>query len=185
MAEAAAQIGVPVVLGSGEALPFEDCTFGVVVAERVLQHVLRPEAVLDEMWRVLRPGGLLIAVDPIHAEAWIETGGLGALAKRLIAWRAEIGVTSPDAAVVAKDWATRRSGRTRIFVCSTDRYDEARVITNFPQWAGLARQAGESVTASEVKAWERAWGGAKSGHLPMTFSWPIGMTSATKDPQRV
>ena len=185
MVQAAAQMGAPVILGAGDTLPFEDCTFGVAVVERVLQHVPQPEAVLDEMWRVLRPGGVLIAIDPIHADAWVTTGNLEGLATRLIAWRAKAGVASPDVANLTKKWAECRGGQSQVFVCSTDRYDDARVITNFPQWAGLARQAGEPVTLSEVESWESAWADAKSGRASMTFSWQIGMSTATKDHQRV
>ncbi len=42
----------------GEALPFEDGSFTVVVSDNVLDHVERPAAVLAEMRRVLAPGGL-------------------------------------------------------------------------------------------------------------------------------
>ncbi|WP_342362130.1 class I SAM-dependent methyltransferase [Terrarubrum flagellatum] len=41
------------------ALPFEDCAFDAVVAMHMLYHVADPAAAIAEMWRVLKPGGLL------------------------------------------------------------------------------------------------------------------------------
>ncbi|MEQ8966756.1 MAG: bifunctional 2-polyprenyl-6-hydroxyphenol methylase/3-demethylubiquinol 3-O-methyltransferase UbiG [Azospirillaceae bacterium] len=44
--------------GVGEALPYADDSFDVVVSVDVLEHVTDLEAVLDEVARVLVPGGL-------------------------------------------------------------------------------------------------------------------------------
>lgn len=54
----------PLVQGRGETLPFRDRSFAGVRVDRVLQHVFRPEAILVEAVRVLRPGGLLTAFEP-------------------------------------------------------------------------------------------------------------------------
>lgn len=40
------------------AMPFEDASFDVVVANHVYEHVPDPERLFAEIWRVLRPGGL-------------------------------------------------------------------------------------------------------------------------------
>jgi ubiquinone biosynthesis O-methyltransferase len=44
-------------VGTGEALPFADAAFDVVVCVDVLEHVADPRAVLSEIRRVLRPEG--------------------------------------------------------------------------------------------------------------------------------
>lgn len=44
------------------ALPFADESFGLVLSQAVLEHVKEPQVYVDEIFRVLRPGGL----------AWIE-----------------------------------------------------------------------------------------------------------------
>lgn len=62
---------------SVERLPFRDEAFGAVLALNVLHHVMDPERSLAELARVLRPGGLLVALDPRKV-------GLVELAKRLL-----------------------------------------------------------------------------------------------------
>lgn len=42
---------------SGEALPFADASWGLVVCAQVYEHVQHPQHLFDEIWRVLRPGG--------------------------------------------------------------------------------------------------------------------------------
>jgi SAM-dependent methyltransferase len=57
MAEAAQGRGIPAVVATGEALPFDDAAFDVVAANLVLPHLERPEEALREWRRVVRPGG--------------------------------------------------------------------------------------------------------------------------------
>ena len=53
------------------ALPFEDDAFDAIVSNMVFEHVMHPEAVLRELHRVLRPGGLMIHLWP-SSEAVFE-----------------------------------------------------------------------------------------------------------------
>jgi phosphatidylethanolamine/phosphatidyl-N-methylethanolamine N-methyltransferase len=50
-------------------LAFEDAAFDVVVAQYVITAVPEPEATLDEFVRVLRPGGEIVLVNHLGAEA--------------------------------------------------------------------------------------------------------------------
>ncbi len=50
-------------------LPFADGVFDAVRAERVFQHLDKPEAGLREMLRVARPGGRVMVIDPDHGQA--------------------------------------------------------------------------------------------------------------------
>ena len=51
-------------LYDGSTLPFADHTVDVVGAFNVLEHVEDPVALLDEMTRVLRPGGRIVISSP-------------------------------------------------------------------------------------------------------------------------
>jgi SAM-dependent methyltransferase len=50
--------------GVGEELPFPDGEFDLVILDNVLEHVQDRERTLDEIARVLRPGGILYLVTP-------------------------------------------------------------------------------------------------------------------------
>lgn len=62
----------PDIWGSGLTLPFRGKSFDTVVSFQVLEHVPRPAKMVEEIWRVLVPGGLLILTAPhiwgIHEE---------------------------------------------------------------------------------------------------------------------
>lgn len=50
--------------GVASELPFEDATFDMVTCQTLLIHVQNPLAVIKEMLRVLKPGGLLVVAEP-------------------------------------------------------------------------------------------------------------------------
>src|SRR6516164_6699938 len=47
-----------------EKLPFADASFDLVTCQTILIHTPDPGAVVDEMVRVARPGGLILAAEP-------------------------------------------------------------------------------------------------------------------------
>jgi SAM-dependent methyltransferase len=51
-------------LGSAEELPFDDQSFDLVTCQTVLIHVADPRQVIDEMVRVTKRGGLVVASEP-------------------------------------------------------------------------------------------------------------------------
>jgi SAM-dependent methyltransferase len=51
--------------GSAESLPFEDASFDLAGTLRTLHHVHRPELVVAELARVVRPGGRVLVIDQI------------------------------------------------------------------------------------------------------------------------
>ncbi len=57
-----------------KTLPFEDNVFDKVVCCSVLEHILEPEKVLHELWRVLKPGGILVgSFDVADYSRWNHT----------------------------------------------------------------------------------------------------------------
>lgn len=47
-----------------QALPFNDASFDLVIANHLLEHVTDPMQALSELYRVLRPSGVLVAQTP-------------------------------------------------------------------------------------------------------------------------
>lgn len=61
----AAELGIePVVANVEEPLPFPDGSFDAVVAGELLEHLRFPDAVVAEVRRVLRPGGVFVGSVP-------------------------------------------------------------------------------------------------------------------------
>jgi SAM-dependent methyltransferase len=58
------------VVGDARRLPVRDAAFDVVLCTEMLEHVPEPQQAVDEMWRVLKPGGTLVLTTrflfPIH-----------------------------------------------------------------------------------------------------------------------
>ena len=50
----------------GEKLPFADASFDVVLCDNVVDHAARPRRIVEEMARVLAPGGLLYFTVNVH-----------------------------------------------------------------------------------------------------------------------
>jgi SAM-dependent methyltransferase len=55
---------LPVHLVQGTTLPFPDASFDVVMSFDVFEHIPDTDAHLDEVWRVLRPGGTYVMQTP-------------------------------------------------------------------------------------------------------------------------
>ena len=74
------------VTGEAQEIPFPDSSFDGVVLGEILEHVFDPEKVLAEAYRVVRPGGRIVAstpilghhYDPMHVASeqggWTEEG---------------------------------------------------------------------------------------------------------------
>lgn len=54
--------------GDAENLPFADAQFDGVVTRLAIHHFAEPQRALDEMFRVLRPGGAAVIVDAVSSE---------------------------------------------------------------------------------------------------------------------
>jgi SAM-dependent methyltransferase len=70
---AARAVGTPLVQADGASLPFRGRTVDGVRIERTLEHVAVPERVLDEVARVLRPGGWVAVLEPDFSTFRVES----------------------------------------------------------------------------------------------------------------
>jgi phosphatidylethanolamine/phosphatidyl-N-methylethanolamine N-methyltransferase len=93
-----------------EHLEYPDASFNVIVAQYVITTVPNPEATLDEFARVLKPGGEIILVSRVGAEAglrrslehWFQP------AARKLGWRTEFAFER------YAQWASRTAGITLV-----------------------------------------------------------------------
>jgi phosphatidylethanolamine/phosphatidyl-N-methylethanolamine N-methyltransferase len=126
-------------------LSFPDASFDVVVAQYVITTVPDPEATLDEFARVLKPGGEIVLVSRVGAEAGLRRSleQWFAPAARKLGWRTEFA------------WARylRWAERT-----SDIRLAERREMPPFGQFA-LIRFAKEEAGAANREAWRQASAG--------------------------
>jgi ubiquinone/menaquinone biosynthesis C-methylase UbiE len=59
--------------GDAEHLPFKDGQFDGVVTRLAIHHFVDPQRALDEMFRVLQPGGVAVIVDVVSSEVAAES----------------------------------------------------------------------------------------------------------------
>ena len=78
-----------------EYLPFKPGSFDVAVAENVLEHTARPQELIEESHRVLKPGGMFFATTwnrlALAPEPHVRLWGVGwlplAMRRRYVRWR--------------------------------------------------------------------------------------------------
>jgi phosphatidylethanolamine/phosphatidyl-N-methylethanolamine N-methyltransferase len=124
-----------------EHLSFPDGSFDVIVAQYVITTVPNPEATLDEFARVLRPGGEIVLVSRVGAEAGLRRAleHWFAPAARKLGWRTEFSFER------YARWAKRTAGMRLV---------ERRAMPPFGHFslirfgkAGGTRRMGEDISA--------------------------------------
>lgn len=70
------------IAAAGESLPLDDSSFDVVLCDNVVDHAESPRRIVEEIARVLRPGGLLYFTVNVHHPFYHYAASLHA------AWRA-------------------------------------------------------------------------------------------------
>lgn len=73
LATARSRFRLPLVQGDAARLPLRAGSLDGCRIERVLQHVISPKAVVDEIARVVRPGGFIAAFDTDFRRYTVET----------------------------------------------------------------------------------------------------------------
>jgi phosphatidylethanolamine/phosphatidyl-N-methylethanolamine N-methyltransferase len=148
--ERVAKLGLDHVEGlwvmDAEHLAFPDASFDVVVAQYVVTTVPNPEATLDEFARVLKPGGEIVLVSRVGAEAGLRRSleKWFAPAARKLGWRTEFSWQRYE------QWADTRDGM---------RVEERRDMPPFGHFSLIRfTKHGESATQQPGRPLARAAG---------------------------
>jgi ubiquinone/menaquinone biosynthesis C-methylase UbiE len=137
--------GLTFLVADAAAMPFDDESFDACRVDRVLQHIAEPLAVVREMFRVLRGGGLMVAYDndwetlTVDAadrvltrtvlNSWCDRFPSGWIGRRLVPLFLEAGlcevIASPKT-LVLRDLDV--ADRLYCFFASVGRLEEAAVV---------------------------------------------------------
>ncbi|MFU8946975.1 class I SAM-dependent methyltransferase [Mycetocola zhadangensis] len=178
-------MNVDFVVGDAYALDYPDDSFDIVHAHQVLQHVGNPVAVLREMRRVVKPGGIVAARDVIYgAASWYPLlPGLDTW-MRVYQELARSNAGEPNAGRSLKAWAmeagfTDIESSASIWCFSTDAdrdwwgsaWAERAVGSSFAEQSietGAATQAELQEISSAWAEWvadDRGWYGMPHGEI--------------------
>ena len=69
MADIRACSGVDIVADLEDKLPFDDCSFGLIYSNQVLEHGTT-SSLINESYRILKPGGRFVANVPYFKSSW-------------------------------------------------------------------------------------------------------------------
>jgi SAM-dependent methyltransferase len=134
-------------IGDAEALVFEDATFDAVRAERVVQHLDDPATAIAEMARVVRPGGKVFVLDPVHDASVVAT-------EHPEVWEAIRAhgpgrVRQPRAGLFLKEWMRAADLEVSLAVGARiiDDWPSTRMLQRFDVGAARAVNAGALTTA--------------------------------------
>ena len=164
-------------VGDVYALPFADGSFDAVFANTVMTHLRHPVAVLQEVRRVLRPGGVAGVRDVDHwvvapptstLDAYLDlvlkvrafNGGAFGRARHQRAWLLEAGFARSEGTV---DWgAAAAPEATREFAATNAAWLREPAFRAVALGQGWADEAGLAAMETELRAWgDRAdgfWG---------------------------
>jgi SAM-dependent methyltransferase len=158
MAHACRAIGVSAVVGDAGRLPFGDQCFNGCWADRVFQHLPEPGEALQEMLRVVQPGGRLVVVDPDYDTQVMELPDQE-LARRVLRFRADCLLRHGTIAHrMPAMFADAGVGGIRVDPMTLVVQDAGAVdnVMGLRSWAQAAGASG-FLTAGDVQRWEQLY----------------------------
>lgn len=144
------------VRGAVHSLPIASGAIGGVRTDRVLQHVADPDGAIDELLRVLRPGGRVVLAEPDQATLRIA-GCDPDLTPAIVRFRATVGIRN---GFLAGELASRLADRglhdvERESFC-VEICDPARSL-GLPSWPAMLVERGEW-SEDQARRFERSIG---------------------------
>lgn len=138
--------------GDARALPFEDASFDIARAERVLVYVSEPEKALAELKRVTRPGGHVALIEPDFGTNTVNLTDR-ALTRRVLAHECDSGVVN--------GWLVRELASMLRRAGFRDIHIDTRLVLFTPDLAysyfgqlGRAALAAGVIDAGEAAKWQ-------------------------------
>jgi ubiquinone/menaquinone biosynthesis C-methylase UbiE len=164
MVQRARERACTALLGDAASLPFGGASFGSVRADRVLQHVLDPALVLNEMIRVTRSGGRVIVADPDQESLVIHVPGVRPeLVARVKQLRRDVGYRNgrlAGALPAAFRDRNLRNVTVRAFPLLLTDPDDA---FGLPTWVTYWRDRGHGFDDRDVRDWDAGIARAREG----------------------
>ena len=170
---------IDTVVASAEALPFDDASFDGCWADRVLQHVERPEAAIAEMARVTRPGGRIVVADPDYDTQVVDVEDQG-LARRVLRFRADHLLRNGTIAHRAGGLLAAEGLRDIVVEAAPVVLRDPTALDNamgLRTWAAVAEERGV-LPAGDGAAWERALDAAVAGNH-FLYAFTVFITAGT------
>jgi SAM-dependent methyltransferase len=170
------------VAADAHALPFDADRFDGAWADRTFQHLADPPTALEEMVRIVKPGGRVVVADPDYGTQVVDVPDQD-LAERVLRFRTDRGQRNGRLA--------HRMGRLCVRAGLADvRVEAMPVVVRDPTaldnalglrgWARLAREEG-LVDAREVVAWEEALDAAATSGC-FLYAFMLFITTGRKPP---
>ena len=140
--------------GSAERLPYPDAGFDVAVSTQVLEYVPDIPVALAEMYRVLRPGGRVLAVDTDWDSIVWHSGDRARMERVLLAWEQHLADPRLPRTLTG---ALRRAGFTlsapRILPLLNIGFDPATFSTGLMQIISAFVTGRDGLTGDDVQDW--------------------------------
>jgi SAM-dependent methyltransferase len=187
LAHEAGASGIMYLVGDAEVLPLPDAAVDVVVFRSVLAHLADPGSAVQELARVLRPGGRLSVREPLSGATYLSTAvdwsPLGELGERVHVLWAEIAAADRPMRLDADELVAQleASGFTGIEAAVEDPGEEW-LVTEASVAARLDAAAGPDRPPLRA-CWEEAFGPAETATLVAHLGSLAGTTIRFRRPQ--